>query len=539
MNRAEKLPDDAVEAPLLPSSSAEGMADGSIFAGHYQVLRVLKKGYDTETLLATDLTNHTSVVIKTAPAGSFSATARMRLEHEAAILAQITIGPSAPLLDHGCVGDQLYLVLPVIAGVTLQARLLQGPLSVADTLTVGRALLTALRESHAHGALHHDVKPASVMVDEGNPLENAVLVDFGLMPSVNLDVSVRDSGVGTAQYLSPEAAGLLDQDATECSDLYSAGIVLFECLAGYPPFQGKSVGDVLRQHMAVQAPELRSLGLPVPRALDEVVQRLLRKDPRDRYQSAEAVVVDLALIAEALQHGESEPVIVVGHADRRRTLTEPAFVGRGQELAALDALWKRTQAGHGGLVLLEALSGGGKTRLLVESALRCAQKGAWVLRGQGVDQAAQRPFQVLTGVAEGLIAETRAEPALAGRIQKGLAEQAEAVAAAVPELAKILGSSVIDRLGPESFGETRSVQALTALLDVLGEKDRPALVLLDDCQWADQSTLKVFDAWQRRQERGQGRGVYVLVVVSFRSEEVPAGHVLRGLARLSFDAAHV
>src|SRR5262249_57107494 len=90
--------------------------------------------------------------------------------------------------------------------------------------------------------------------------------------------------------------------------------------------------------------------------------------------------------------------------DRRHSLTEPAFVGRAPELAALEAQLDRTQAGQGGLVLLEAESGGGKTRLLAEFALRGAQRGACILRGQGLDQAAQRPVQLVTGVAGGLIA---------------------------------------------------------------------------------------------------------------------------------------
>src|SRR5205807_563651 len=98
----------------------------------------------------------------------------------------------------------------------------------------------------------------------------------------------------------------------------------------------------------------------------EVIQRLLRKDPRDRYQLAEAALADLTFIAEALERGEAEPALVVGQSDLRRTLTEPAFVGRGRELVELDALWQQARDGRGGLILLEAESGGGKTRLLVE-----------------------------------------------------------------------------------------------------------------------------------------------------------------------------
>lgn len=322
----------------------------------------------------------------------------------------------------------------------------------------------------------------------------------------------------------------------------AAGIVLFECLAGRPPFQGQRVGQVLRQHMTVQPPELRSLGLPVPRVLDEVIQRMLRKDPRDRYQTAAAVVADLTVIAEALQHGESEPALVVGLHDRRQTLTEPAFVGRGQELAALNAQLKRTQAGQGGVVLLEAESGGGKSRLLAEFAQRGVQQDAWVLRGQGLDQAAQRPFQLLTGVAEGILATARLESGIGESIRAGLGDHLSAVCSALPELAALFGSSATGRLGPETFVEARSVQALAALLDALGTTGRPVSVLLDDCQWADQLPLKVLSNWQRRTATA---GRPILLVAAFRSEEVPANHSLRKLRSVAhltlpaFQAAHV
>src|SRR5262249_61129104 len=115
----------------------------------------------------------------------------------------------------------------------------------------------------------------------------------------------------------------------------------------------------------------------------------------------------------------SDRTLVVGLRDRRHSLRGPAFVGRAQELAALEAQLDRAQAGQGGLVLLEAESGGGKTRLLAEFALRGAQRGAWILRGQGLDQAAQRPFQLLTGVAGGAISAGRPEPGLGGTVRAG------------------------------------------------------------------------------------------------------------------------
>ena len=103
----------------LPTETT-GSQSRRVIGGRYLVLRQLKTGDDTETLLASDLKRNESVVVKTAAAAAFSASARMRLEHEAHVLSQIKNGRSAPLLDSGAEGDQVYLVLPFVPGITLQ-----------------------------------------------------------------------------------------------------------------------------------------------------------------------------------------------------------------------------------------------------------------------------------------------------------------------------------------------------------------------------------------------------------------------------------
>jgi two-component system sensor kinase len=521
----------ALEAAELDAGAPPGGGE-ALIGGRFRVVQPLKRGGGVETLLGWDVVGRESVVIKRASGDVLSAGTQMRLEHEAGVLREAQGPWLAPLRHLGREDGQFYLVMPYIRGITLEKRLSAGALSVRDTLTVGRCLMAALRQVHDRGVVHRDLKPANIIVDEGTPLQSATLIDFGLAWSSRLDATIRERTVGTVRYTSPEQAGLLDRDADERSDLYSAGVVLFECLAGRPLFQGDGVGEVLRQHMTVRPPELRSLGLAVPRALDEVVQRLLRKDPRDRYQSAEAVFADLTLIAEALEKDVAEPMLVVGLRDRRRTLTEPAFVGREHELAALDAQISRARRGEGGVVLLEAESGGGKSRLLAEAGQQGARQGAWVLRGQGLDQAAQRPFQVLAGVAAGILEAAQEDPDLGERISAYLGANRAATADALPELAELLGNPSGSKLGPESFGQVRSLQALAALLDALGTPERPALVLLDDCQWADELALKLLGHWLRRRdsfEHTSGVPRHVLVVVAFRAEDVPANHYLRSL----------
>jgi hypothetical protein len=502
--------------------------ENRVLGGRFQATRLLKRGQGVETWLATDLRQDNPVVVKTVATADVPRGVRQRLEHEALILKELHNPCLAPLIEHGADAGLLYLCLPLVSGISLEQRLMQGPLSVRDALVVAQCLLEALREAHERAVVHRDIKPANIIVEAAGPVRKATLIDFGLARSTQLEVSIRDLSVGTVSYMAPEQAGLLERGVDARSDLYAVGAVLFECLAGRPPFQGQNAGEVLRQHVAAPAPELRSLGIKVPQALDEVVLRLLRKDPRDRQQSAAAALADVKAIATALDRGVMEPVLVVGAADRRATLTEPAFIGRTADLQMLEETLAQTRQGRGGLILVEAPSGGGKTWLLNELAQRGLAEGVWVLRGRGVDQGAQGPFRILTGVLAELAAAARSDSTLGENLRKSLGEHREAAAAVLPELAPTLGVRVRGALGPETFGEARSLPALATLLDALGSPARPALVLLDDCQWADELSLKLLCYWQAQTNTAPAANRHTLLIAAYRSEEVSAEHPLRG-----------
>ncbi|HLF40153.1 MAG TPA: AAA family ATPase, partial [Acidimicrobiia bacterium] len=514
--------------PLMGMSVSDEPTMGEI--GRFVLERLLKRGNGVATYTGTDTDDGSPVIVKTLLTADVSTAARLRLEHEAHVLETLGPGTFRPLVASGYDGPLFYLVQPLLEGATLREHLDSGRLSLDATLRIAGDLLAALQMAHDRGVLHRDVKPANVIVRGGDAIESEVvgadLIDFGLARSARLDVSVREELVGTARYLAPEAAGLVESGIDERSDLYSLGVVLFECLAGEPPFAGDTVGEVLRHHLNTPAPSLRGLGVAVPRAVDGMIQRLLGKDPEARYQSAAAAWADVAEISAALAAGVAEPAVTPGLHDRRHVLTEPSFVGRTDELTQLTGLLERAARGEGHLVLIEAESGGGKTRLLDEVALHAARHDFWVLRGQGVDHAASRPFQVLDGVVKGIVDGDLDASAVDG-LRRRLGDWADAVTAALPGLAGTVGSEDRPALGPEAYGETRSVDALAALFDALGEAGRPALLILDDCQWADGLMISLMARWQARRA-GVGGG-HVLVVAAFRSEEVPAGHPLRAV----------
>ena len=498
------------------------------FAGRYALGESLKRGNGVETYLAVDALTATDVVLKTIDPAVIHAAARLRFEHETHVLRQLSGTGLTGLHDAGVSDGLLYLVQPLVPGSTLEKLLTRGPLSLRATLRVGFDIATALDAAHAAGVCHRDIKPANVVVDRTDPVRAVTLIDFGFARSPWLDESIRDDLVGTVRYLAPESAGLLAVPADERSDLYAVGVLLFECLAGHPPFTGPSVGDVLRQHLSTPVPELRDLGVQVPRALDAVLQRLLRKEPSERYQSASALASDLHALLLATEAGDAEPRLVIGRLDHRRSLTDPAFVGRDAELATLLTLVEEVRGGGSGLVLLEADSGGGKSRLLTELSLQAGGSDVTFLKGQGVAQAAQRPFTLLHGVAQDLAHLIDTEAAARLSLLERIGDSAGAVVRALPSLSLVLGISAESDTGPEQFGEQRSLAALHHLLNSVATAERPVLLVLDDCQWSDGLTVRllseVFAA-------DAAPPAHLGVIAAFRSEEVAEDHPLRSIAQ--------
>jgi signal transduction histidine kinase/tetratricopeptide (TPR) repeat protein len=502
--------------------------DQRALGGRYVTRELLETGSQVETWLGIDLLSGQQVIIKRTPSGQVSLGAQLRLEHEGEVLRELSSPSLAAPLALGREGDVFYLVQPRVPGPTLAARLAErGPLPVDDALAVGQALMQALQTAHERGVLHRAVRPANLAVGQGSPPGRVVLFDFGLARCADLEAALRDCTARDLAYVSPEQAGLIHNEVGERSDLYSAGILLFECLSGRLPFDGDTIGDILRRHLTAPPPRLPALRRCVPRALDEVVRRLLEKDPRDRYQSAAAVRADLESIAKALAAGAREPSVAIGAFDRRRTLTEPAFVGRDDELRALEQALA-SDASAPALLLLEGTSGSGKTRLLDELALRAAQRGVSVLRGQGTDRPAQRPLQALDSVLAHSVRAAETDAAFAGSLRSRLGDQLAALAPVLPELADRLAPGRCESLGPEAHGERRTLAALVALLAALGSPEQPLVILLDDCQWLDELSLRLLLEWQRAHALSPGPR-WVRVVAAFRGEEVASESPLRGL----------
>src|SRR5215218_8472933 len=244
------------------------------FTGRYEVEREIGKGGNARIFLARGPDGQ-PVALKILHPELLVSVAADRFLREIKIASQLDNPHIAKILDSGEREWLVYYVMSYVEGATLRERLdTMRLLPIAETLRLAGDILEALDHAHGHGVIHRDVKPANIVL----AAEGAVLLDFGIARAVVASGSdqLTRSGiaVGTSTYMSPEQITAL-ADIDHRSDLYSVGCVLFECLAGQPPYAHRNEAVVLQFHLNQQVPDVRTLRSDTPPELAMVITKAL------------------------------------------------------------------------------------------------------------------------------------------------------------------------------------------------------------------------------------------------------------------------
>ena len=262
----------------------------------YQVEAEIGRGGAARVFLARDPQGQV-VALKILHPELLVSVAADRFLREIRVIAQLDHPNIGRLIDSGEQDWLVYYVMPYIEGPSLKQHLDRvRRLPIEDTQRLARDLLAALEHAHGRGIVHRDVKPDNVILSPAG----AVLLDFGIARAVALsgNEKVTRSGiaVGTSTYMSPEQVAAVP-DIDHRSDLYSLGCVLFECLAGRPPFHHASETVVLQMHHREPPPQLRAFRPETPEAMTALIERALVKDRSQRWQSAEEMRKALGPVA--------------------------------------------------------------------------------------------------------------------------------------------------------------------------------------------------------------------------------------------------
>jgi eukaryotic-like serine/threonine-protein kinase len=301
------------------------MTDGSArltsaLADRYQIERKLGAGGMATVYLAHDIKHDREVAIKVLKPELGAMLGAERFLAEIRVTANLRHPHILPLYDSGDADGNLFYVMPLVEGESLRDRLdREKQLPVDTALQIAREIADALSYAHTRGVIHRDIKPENILLESGH----AVVADFGIAKAVRAagGESLTQTGMslGTPAYMSPEqAAG--EQDLDGRSDLYALACVLYEMLAGQPPFTGATAEALVRQHMVVDAPPVTNYRPAVPALVAAALQRALAKAPADRFNP-------VAQFSDALRAGEGLPATVTTVAPKRDARRVPVAPG--------------------------------------------------------------------------------------------------------------------------------------------------------------------------------------------------------------------
>jgi eukaryotic-like serine/threonine-protein kinase len=293
-------PSDVERVSLATETDADLAKVRGALAGRYGIERVLGEGGMAVVYLAEDLKHRRKVAVKVMRPEFTATLGSERFLREIEIAAKLSHPHILPVHDSGSAAGLLYYVMPWVEGETLRERLREeGALPVDVALRLAREVAEALAHAHQRGIIHRDVKPANILLSGGH----ALVADFGIARAMGGGETLTQTGlsVGTPQYMAPEqATGEVTVDAR--ADVYAVGGVLYEMLAGRPPYTGASPQAILAKSLTEAPPSLETAKPGIPGSVVAVVARAMARDADARYQSASVLA---AALDEALDVSRS------------------------------------------------------------------------------------------------------------------------------------------------------------------------------------------------------------------------------------------
>jgi len=488
--------------------------------GRYAVLKKLGEGGKGIIYKARDTVLNRVVAIKMLKSAVLSEEAYSRFMREAQAVAKLNYPNIVSIYDIGKEGEKQFFVLEFVDGMSLRELMgtyPEGKCDIQTILRTGIDVCSALQYAHSQGVLHRDIKPENILITEEG---TAKLMDFGLAKMLG-EPGITQEGiiVGTVAYVAPEIA--LGKGADARSDLYSFGAVLYETVTGRSPFTGEDPVKIIFSHIHDYPVSPSRLNPKVPQALAECVMKLLEKEPAKRYQTA----VDLLKVLREIAEGFLREVLVPSHkpsivvpSPRPSAVREVQLINRVEEMSLLREAVDRAVRGEGGLVFLYGEAGIGKTRLARELGAYARLRGMQVLYGRcpalfrmdGVP-----PYVLWSEVIKDYLQVCSPE-----QLYKVIGYYPGEVCKLVPEVKQKLGTIPQSLPISPEHERDRLFEAVSQFMTNIS-KESPLLVVLDDLQWTDQSSLLLLHYL--------ARGVYrepLLLLGAYRDTDIDERHPL-------------
>ncbi len=428
--------------------------------------------------------------------------------------------------------ESVCLIQPWLEGICLHQWLVQNQPDLEALLSVFLSICQQLEIRHRAGYIHKSLKPSNILIHpqslQATLIDDVRIIDINQISHFIYQETFR---TGTLPYLSPEQTGRIKHTVNYSTDLYSLGMVIYECTTGKPPFLFTDPIAIIHSHLAEVPLSINQVNSAIPEMLGQITDELLLKAPEKRYQTATGLAFDLNQCLHDWKQNKHVRRFSIKQHDFSNRITIPSLmVGRDLEKEQLLQEHKKSCSGLFRAALISGLSGIGKTRLIQELQLPIVTHKGYFTSGKFDQFKKHIPYstliQALTALVRVFLTEDQQRiDYWKNRMSSQLGENGKLMTDLVPEFGLIIGPQpdLIDL--PPVEARNRFNDVAGKFIGCLASKEHPLTLFIDDLQWCDGAT---FDLLQRLFDNAL-EYPYLFWIGAYRHNEVDESHRLTGL----------
>jgi PAS domain S-box-containing protein len=434
------------------------------------------------------------------------------------------VGAYSLQTDH----NQWVMVLEDFGGESLARLQMVGPLGLTEFLRLSIQVADALGQIHQQNIVHKDINPSHILL---NPATGqAKLTDFGSSSALSQEnLTIRNPSVleGTLAYMSPEQTGRMNRTMDYRADLYSLGVTFYQLLTGQLPFSSTDLMELVHCHIAKKPKPPCELNPDAPQVISDIVMRLLAKNADDRYQSAYGLKADLEeCLRQWLAEGRIE-LFALGKNDVSDRFQIPQkLYGREAEITTLLSGFDRVNRGASETMLVSGYAGIGKTALIQEVYRPITRQRGYFIAGKFDQFQRNVPYaaliQAFRSLMQQVLTESEAQITIwRERLLAALGPNGQVVIEVIPEMELIIGPQPVVPELPPAEAQNRLNLVIQNFIRVFTRAEHPLAVFLDDLQWADAASLRLFRLLTTASDCQ-----YLFFIGAYRDSEVSQTHPL-------------
>ncbi|SKB14683.1 Serine/threonine protein kinase and signal transduction histidine kinase with GAF sensor (modular protein) [Planktothrix sp. PCC 11201] len=493
----------------------------------YQILNPIYNGSRTLVYRGIRLSDQRPVVIKLLRSEYPTVASLIEFRNQYRITKNLNIAGIVPILDLEPYANGFALIMEDQGYISLADYWASRELILGELLRISIEITRILEQLYRHQIIHKDVKLQNILV---HPETLKIqLIDFSI--STQLDHQNQETfnpqGLeGTLAYMSPEQTGRTNRGIDYRTDLYSLGVTLYQLFTRKLPFQSSEPLELIHAHLALLPLPLIEIKPSLPLMLNNIILKLMAKNPEERYQTPLGLLNDLEFCLEQWETIGDIPLFPLATMDLNdRFIIPDKFYGRQPELARLSSIFPEIQSK---IILITGQSGIGKSSLVQEFYQKIIRNQGYFISGKFDQFRNNTPFggwvQGIKQLIQQILTETPAKVEdWKSKLIEALGEKNQVLVDVIPELKSLLNQQVLTPELEANLDQNQFNHLILKLIQVFAQPPHPLIIFLDDLQWADIESLRLIQVLMSPENSSQS----LVLILAYRDQEIGETHPLR------------